>query len=129
MLDPFTWAQESYKAICDGDHESTFIYGLDFIDDLGNDWALVMAHSEADEAVELKMAYQSRNCIMQEYMDWYMPWNEETGEVWYTETIYPLGLSDIHNLLEEVGFLYNEARTELQEFIEKSRKYKETQGG
>lgn len=59
-------------------------------DDNGNDWAIVMAYMDYDgdgESLYAKMAYQPSNSIMQcDYdIDWLIPYDEKTGEVWDTE--------------------------------------------
>lgn len=70
--------------------EGTYHWYLD-TDDNGNDWAIVMAYmdydGEGNESLCAKLAYQPSNSIMQcDYdVDWLMPYNEETGEVWDTE--------------------------------------------
>lgn len=68
----------------------TYHWHLD-TDDNGNDWAIVMAYMDYDgdgnEKLYAKMAYQPSNSIMQcDYdIDWLMPYDNETGEVWDTE--------------------------------------------
>lgn len=121
-MSPFEWAQESYKAICDGDYESTFIYSLDFIDDPKHDWALLMSYviyDRDDEFVGLKLAYQSSNSIMSDYhVDWLMPWDDDSGEVWDTESEFRTDGSSVEDIIKTVGYLYNDARLKSQEFID-----------
>ena len=69
--------------------DGTYHWHLDCDDD-GNDWAIVMASMDYDgdgESLYAKLAYQPSNSIMQcDYdIDWLMPYDEETGEVWDTE--------------------------------------------
>lgn len=70
--------------------DSTYHWHLD-TDDNGNDWAIVMAYmdynGDGNEELYAKLAYQPSNSVMQcDYdIDWLMPYDEETGEVWYTE--------------------------------------------
>lgn len=59
-------------------------------DDNNNDWAIVMAYMDYDgdgERLYAKLAYQPSNSIMQcDYdLDWIMPYDENTGDVWDTE--------------------------------------------
>lgn len=60
-------------------------------DDNNNDWAIVMSYMDYDgngnEELYAKLAYQPSNSIMQcDYdIDWLMPYDEETGEVFFTE--------------------------------------------
>ena len=60
-------------------------------DDKGNDWAIVMSYMDYDddgnESLYAKLAYQPSNSIMQcDYdIDWLMPYDEETGELYDTE--------------------------------------------
>lgn len=78
------------KEIQDTHFEGTYHWHLDS-DDNGNDWAIVMAYMDYDgdgnEKLYAKLAYQPSNSIMQcDYdVDWLMPYDEETGEVWDTE--------------------------------------------
>lgn len=59
-------------------------------DENNNDWAIVMAYMDYDgdgDCLYAKLAYQPSNSIMQcDYdVDWLMPYDENTGEVWDTE--------------------------------------------
>lgn len=67
----------------------TYHWYLD-TDDNDNDWAIVMSYMDYDgdgESLYAKLAYQPSNSIMQcDYdIDWLMPYDEITGEVWHTE--------------------------------------------
>lgn len=67
-------------------------------DDNDNDWAIVLGWQDGFESDETddcmygtcrlcsKVAYQPSNSIMQEYdIDWLMPYDEESGEVYDNE--------------------------------------------
>lgn len=69
----------------------TYFYYLDN-DDPMNDWAIVFCWVEEGEGDDKsvgvigKVAYQPKNSLMQEYdIDWVMPYDEITGDVWDTE--------------------------------------------
>ena len=70
--------------------DGTFHWHLD-TDENGNDWAIVMSYmdydSDGNDRLYAKLAYQPSNSIMQcDYdIDWMMPYDETTGEVWDTE--------------------------------------------
>ena len=87
-------------------------------DNNGNNWAIVLGWQdgyEEDDTDELsdgtwhlaaKVAYQPHNSIMQcDYdVDWTMPYDEETGDVWDTDiTVY---LNDNHK--ETIDWLINQ---------------------
>jgi len=78
-------------------------------DDNGNDWAIVMAYMDyndnGNEELCAKLAYQPSNSIMQcDYdIDWLMPYDEESGEVWYTE----LPVYSADNAEEIVNWMLN----------------------
>ena len=80
-------SKELYKAINLLHEDETYFYYVSSADKK-NDWALVFGYGEGFEEPTLcgKVAYQSKNCLMQEYdIDWTMPYDEETGNVDDTE--------------------------------------------
>lgn len=83
------------------DYASTYINRL--ARDEENEWAIVVAMMDYDNEGKYipyaKLAYQSRNSLMQEYdMDWMMPFME--GWVWDTEVSDP-DESDIKWLFDQ----------------------------
>lgn len=76
------------EALSDGPSGTTYWVNLDY-DDSGNQWAVVFGWIDDGDGNPLfcgKVAYLPKNSGMSEYdMDWIMPYDEETGEVWNTE--------------------------------------------
>lgn len=67
----------------------TYYWRIDTDDD-GNNWAIVLSYQDYDgdgEKLYSKLAYQPSNSIMQcDYdIDWLMPYDKDTGEVYDTE--------------------------------------------
>jgi len=93
--------------------EGTYHWYLDS-DDNGNDWAIVMAYMDHDgdgyERLYAKVAYQPSNSIMQcDYdIDWIMPYDEETGEVWDTKV--SVDSSNAKSVVEWLLDNYNDMR-------------------
>ena len=81
--------------------------------DPDNDWALVMSWMDYDEdghpQIYGKIAYQPKNSGMQEYdIDWLMPYDKETGEVFDTEA----RLDYIYDAVEWWNGLWEQIRAE-----------------
>lgn len=76
------------EALSDGPSGTTYWVNLDY-DDSGNQWAVVFGWIDDGNGNPIfcgKVAYLPKNSGMSEYdMDWIMPYDEETGEVWNTE--------------------------------------------
>lgn len=74
------------SALDSGDPYTTWYVPIGEYD--GNTWAVVFAFMDYDGEQKLygKIAYQPKNSVMGEYdIDWVIPYNSETGEIWDTE--------------------------------------------
>ena len=91
-------------ALANGPDNTTYWVTLDTVD--GNTWAVVFGWVDGfEDGAHLcgKIAYAPKNSVMTEYdMDWLMPYDEETGEVYDTEISDPSD-SDIDWWLNEWG--------------------------
>ena len=83
--------------------DSTYYYPLLYSDD--KTWAIVLGWDYEYTQIMGKIAYLPNNSAMAEYdVDWIMPYNESTGEVYDTET--QIGyLCDVEWLLDEWEYI------------------------
>lgn len=93
--------KQTIDAVRENDQVGTYINYIGY--DEVNVWAIVVALMDYDDTGDwkpyAKLAYQSRNSMMQEYdMDWLMP--QMNGEVWDTEISWPCRI-DVIWLLEQ----------------------------
>lgn len=101
------------EAVAAGPDGTTYWVDLDY-DNAGNRWAVVFGWMDDGEGNPLlcgKIAYLPKNSGMQEYdMDWEMPYDEETGEVWDTELSISNGVgdADINWWIEQWDMIKNE---------------------
>lgn len=102
--------------------DGTYYWYLD-TDKNNNDWAIVLGWQDGFDIdkkddclygscrLSVKLAYQPRNSIMQDYdIDWIMPYNEATNEVYDNEiSLYPdTDLDNVINWLLECYESYKE---------------------
>ena len=100
--------KQAQRAFKEKDYTCTYLVPLGVIGK--NRWAIAIAWMDYDNddnwQVFAKVGFQPKNSIMQEYdMDWDMPYDEDTGEVWDTEV--SLG-TEYSNVSSDAAWLANQ---------------------
>lgn len=92
-------------------HDYATYYWVLGTDDNDNRWAIVLSWSDSYEAICTKLAYQPNNSIMSDYdIDWLMPYDEESGEVYDTElSLYSnVNIAEIEWVIDWLLNIYNQ---------------------